>query len=219
MRRLIGILLTVLAPFGASAHEHWIDAETFYIDPSQEVDIRLCSGHHFPKSAFVLQDRVVSSVALRHPSGKETAIVTHEVEKHRVGTVSPTGPGPHLLSFALKRPRAAEPNYEGKAILVAGNDNTVDAYTTGRGLELVPQQVISGLRPGDVLPIVLCLDGQRVAGSLSASLAGGRTSLLSTGAERPAQLKLSGAGRYLVTASHEGRGCSLVFKVREAKER
>ncbi len=213
MRRFFIILFPLLLPFGAGAHEHWIDVECFYPDPAQEVDVRLCSGHHFPKSAFVLKDQVVSAVAWRSPDGTEAPIETREGEKERVGTVTSAIPGAHLVSFVLKRPRAPQPSYEGKAIVVVGSETGVDAYARGHGLELVPQRLLSDVAPGDVLPVSLCLDGREVAGPVSASRAGGKTSLLTTDVDRPAQLKLSGPGRYLVTASHNGRGCSLVFMV------
>jgi hypothetical protein len=214
MRRFGCILVLISAPLLTRAHEHWIDLDAFYPAPSQQVGMRLCSGHHFPKSTVVLKDKVVSPVTWRRPGGQSTPIDTRAGEGQRVGTLTPVEAGAHLLHVTLKRPRAPEPSYEGKAIIVVERETDVDAYAVGHGLELVPQQRLSGVVPGDVLPVALFLDGQRVAGTLSASRAGGKTSLLSTGVDRPARLKLAGAGRYLVTASREGRGCSLVFMIR-----
>jgi len=200
------------------AHEHWIDADCFYPGAGGTVTIHVCSGHYFPKSSFALKDKVLEGVMVQGAGGKAIAVTTAEEEKRRTGILTLASGGVHVVSFSLKRPRAKEPSYEGRALLVVGSktDDT-SRYAMGIGLELIPEKPVSELMPGDALPVSLRLNGEPLSGSLSVSAAGGKTSSLRTEPNRPASIRLRKAGRYLVTASHEGRGCSLVFMVREDK--
>ena len=208
-------LLCVCAPI-APAHEHWLDADCFYPEAGQTVTVHVCSGHYFPKSSFALTDKVLERVTRRSPGNETAAVETVTGKKQRTGVLALTAEGTYILDFSLKRPRAREPSYEGKAILVVGDrsDHT-NRYATGAGLELVPEMPISALRQGDELPVSVRLDGKRVSASVSVTAEGGKTSRLTAGPDRPASLRLRKAGRYLVTAGHGGRGCSLVFRVEE----
>ena len=210
--------LLCLCASTAPAHEHWIDVDNFYPDTGTSVCVRLCSGHYFPKSSFALKDKVLEGVTVRGPDGKAVAVTTAEEEKQRTGILALASKSVHVVSFSLRRPRAKEPSYEGKALLVVGSkEDDTSRYALETGLELIPEKPVSELTPGDELPVSLRLNGQPLSGSLSVSAEGGKTSSLRTEPDRPASIKLRKAGRYLVTASHEGRGCSLVFMVREAK--
>ena len=210
--------LLCLCASTASAHEHWIDVDNFYPDTQTSACVRLCSGHYFPKSSFALNDKVLVGVTVHGPDGKAAGVTIAEEEKQRTGILVLASEGVHVVSFSLRRPRAREPSYEGKALLVVGNkgDDT-SRYALGIGLELIPGKPVSELTPGDELPVSLRLNGEPLSGALSVSAEGGKTSSLRTEPDRPASLRLRKAGRYLVTASHGGRGCSLVFMVKEAK--
>jgi len=209
-------VLACLFTHVAVAHEHWVDVDAFRPAAGQRVNVSVCSGHYFPKSSFALKDKVLQGVELLALDGKTASVQTTVTEKQRTGTVKLESGGVYILRFTLKRPRAKEPSYEAKTILAAG-DGADDAvrYTIGHGLELVPSQALTGLKPGDELPLVLRLDGKRVAGSLEATVEGGKSSFLKAETDRPAVLRLTRAGRYLVTTNVQGRGCSLVFWVSE----
>lgn len=199
----------------AGAHEHWLNAECFYPEAGQTVTVHLCSGHYFPKSSFALQDKVLAGVDWQRSDGVTVPFHTVVGAAQRSGTFGATDEGVHILSFTLKRPRAQAPSYEGKVILIVGDSgDSTNRYTSGVGLELVPEQPVSALRKGDKVGIALWMDGRRVKGSISASAAGGKTSLLTTGIDQAATLTLRKAGRYLVTSTHEDRGASLVFEVK-----
>jgi len=151
--------------------------------------------------------------------GKTASVQTTVTDKQRTGTVRLESEGVYILRFTLKRPRAKEPSYEAKAILVAG-EGADDAarYAVGRGLELVPSRALGELKPGNKLPLLLLLDGNPVAGSLEASVEGGKSAFLKAETDKAAVLRLTRAGRYLVTTNVRGRGCSLVFWVSESRE-
>lgn len=208
--------LLCLCAAAAMAHEHWMDGDDFYPDSGSTVGVHICSGHYYPKSSFALKDNVLELVTVRGPDGETVPVTTAEEAKRRTGALAVDAEGIHVVSFTLKRPRAKEPGYEGKALFVAGStSDDANRYALGTGLELVPGKPVSELKPGDELPLSLRLDGVPLAGMLSISAEGGKTSSLRAEPDHPASIRLRKAGRYLVTASHAGRGCSLVFMVRE----
>ncbi len=209
--------LLCLCAATAGAHEHWMDGDDFYPVTGSTVCVHVCSGHYFPRSSFALKDHVLESVTARGPDGAAAAVATVKEEKQRTGILAMDSEGVHVVTFTLKRPRAKEPSYEGKVLFVVGSQSDdTSRYALETGLELVPGKPVSALTPGDELPISLRLNGALLAGTLSISAEGGKTSSLRTEPNRPASVRLRKAGRYLVTASHEERGCSLVFMVRKA---
>lgn len=212
---VVSLLLGVTARVSC-AHEHWIDADRFYPRAGETVTVHVCSGHYFPKSSLALSEKVLEGATARGPDGVPAAMTTTQTEKRRTASLAAATEGVYVLGFSLKRPRAKQPNYEGKAIVVvgAGTDNAA-RYGTGTGLELIPGKPVSALRPGDELPVSIRLDGEPVAASVSVTAERGRTRSLSVTRERPAFIRLPKPGPYLVTTSLKGRGCSLVFMVRE----
>jgi len=211
-------LLGMLVLVGHShAHEHWIDLDRFYPGAGETTRVHVRSGHYFPKSALKLSEKVMQGVTVRTPDGQTLAVETAAAKKEWLGTLSPKERGVYVIAFSLKRPRAPEPNYEGKAILVAGpGSDSPESYAFGSGLELIPGKSVSELIPGDELPVSLALDGVKIEGELAVVPENGKSSGAKTSSDQPAVVNLRDAGRYLVTASVKGRGCSLVFHVREA---
>jgi hypothetical protein len=202
------------------AHEHWIDLDSFYPGVGEAARVYVRSGHYFPKSALKLSEKVMQGVAVRTPDGETLAVETAAAKKEWLGTLSPQEPGVYVIAFSLKRPRAPEPNYAGKAILVAGSGGDSPAsYALDSGLELIPGKPVSELKPGDELPVWLASDGAKIEGELEVVPENGKSSVARTSSAQPAVVNLRDAGRYLVTASVKGRGCSLVFHVREAGEK
>jgi len=199
----------------AQAHEHWVDADTFYPDTAEGIALHLCSGHYFPKSSMLLKDGVLHGTFLRGPGSDTRSLMTTAREKRRTCHVVPDRAGSWIAGFILKRPQGETPAYEAKAVLVVGNgDDDAESYADGQGLELVPQRPISKLALGDKLPVRLQLDGIPVAAMIQVTAEDGKSAVLRTRPGRPALVAISNPGRYLVTASLRGRGCSLVFCVK-----
>jgi len=210
----VGAVLTLGV---ARAHQHWIDLDTFAAAQGADVGVRICSGHYFPKSALMLKGNVLKSVELLSPGGACATVPTTPAEKSRSGTLKPCKGGVHIVRLTLQRPRAPQPSYEAKTLLLTeGAHDDPASYKVGRGLELVPGKAVSQLARGDELPLFALLDGKRVAAALEVLVEGGRGAFLKTTAEQPALLRIGRTGRCLVTTSIKGRGCSLVFMVPSA---
>lgn len=223
MRGFISIAAAIVFASGASspvrAHEHWVDVDAFYPAVGATVTVHVCSGHYFPKSSFVVQRKVLHEVSMHMPGQNAMALSTaeREHEKRRAAVFGVESVGVHMVTFCLKRPRAKAPSYEGKVLLVAGGKDGLAAYTVGRGLELVPGRAISGLKPGDELPVTVSLDGVSVSASVTVVPENGRSGFVRVATDRPGIVRIGAAGRYLLTASVKGRGCSLVFRVRRSE--
>jgi hypothetical protein len=216
----VWFLLGMLALASNSyAHGHWIDLDRFNPAVGEVVSLFVRSGHYFPKSGQKLSEKVIQRVTAKAPDGQTLAVEIAAGKKEWLGTVTPKEGGTYLIAFSLKRPRAPAPNYEGKAILIAGSgSDSPDRYVLGSGLELIPEKPISELKPGDELPVWLALDGVKAEGEVEIVPENGKSTTARTSPEQPASVKLRTAGRYLLTASVKGRGCSLVFHVSEAEE-
>ena len=214
------LLLSLLACVSsAHAHQHWIDLDSFYPSPGEADGVYVRGGHYFPKTTLKPSEKVMQGVAVRTPDGETVAVETEAAKKEWLGAFSPRAQGVHLITFVLKPARAPKPKYEAKAILVAGpGSDTAGDYTLGTGLELIPGKAVSELKPGDELPVSLALDGVATAGELEVVPENGKSVVTKVSAEQPVLVNLREAGRYLVTASIKGRGCSLVFYVRESGE-
>lgn len=220
MTRLRIFMACIVAGFflgwgDAQAHEHWVDVSDFYPSKGDTVAVHVCSGHYFPKSAIVLKDKVLEGFHLWGPEQEPVDVETVAGEKRRSGVVVIEGEGVHVLEFSLRRPRAPEPSFEAKSLVVVNAEKDHWAgYGLGRGLELIPEKAISGLKVGDQLPIFVALDGKRVGASLEVLVEKGKASFLKSKSDHSAIVRIRKTGRYLVMASVRGRGCSLVFEVR-----
>jgi hypothetical protein len=216
---LVAAAVTFLAAPCAFAHEHWIDVETFYPEVGDSVGVYLCGGHYFPKSEMAVKDNVIDAFGVRCGSDSLVTIPTVREKKRRTGVLAVASAGVHVLTLTLKRPKANDPSFEAKALVVV--DPTTDSperYVLGQGLELAPHASLSGLEPGDELPISLILDGTPIPASLEVVPEKGKTLFLRAETDAPAVIRLRKAGRYLVTAHVGGRGCSLVLQVPGAEE-
>jgi hypothetical protein len=196
------------------AHEHWIDLENYRPVQGETTGIFVCSGHYFPKSAAALSERVLCDTKVLCPDGKTRDYVTTEEGTMRSGEFQCRSGGTHLFSFCLKRPPLTEPEYRAVAIASGeGEDGDSIAYGTGEGLEIRPRGTVGRLEKGDTVPLQLLFDGEPVASSLSVSIEGEKNFTLQTSREGSANLPLKMEGRYLVTARHHGKGCSLTFRI------
>jgi hypothetical protein len=212
---LSALILTLLAG-AASAHEHWVDVASFYPAVGETVDVYVRSGHHFPQSEQVLEDKVVEGLRVWDGGESPRTIATVAHDKFRAGKLIVEHEGVHVLDLTLKRPRAKEPSFEAKTIVVVNRLKDDPArYGLGEGLELTPGEPVSSVAAGDTLSVRLTLDGEPLAGSLQVVPEKGRTRFIRTEPGKPALIPLRTAGRYLVTAQVGGRGASLVFDVLE----
>lgn len=209
---VIAILFPLILPGAVPAHEYWLDLSDFTPEIGREVEVRLCAGHYFPRSAFLLIDGVADGPVLTLPCGDTIHVSTIADGKSRVGTITPDSTGVHMLSFSISHLYAPAPYYEGRVFMLAGEGQDDPAlYASGSGLELVPGLPLSTLAEGDELPVSLYLDGARVPGTLTMLMEDGKSGYFDIGGAEDLFIPLRRAGRHLLTASIQGRVCSLVF--------
>lgn len=72
---------------------------------------------------------------------------------------------------------------------------------------------LATLKPGDTLPVAIHLDGTPVAGRIAVQPERGAVAFLSTGKDRPAEIRCRAAGAYLLTVARQGKTFALTFSV------
>ncbi len=206
-----GTLLSV----PAVAHEHWILAEPAYPQAGAEVRLTLGSGHSFPASEIVLGEKLLVGTAMSGPAG---APVPYEPARGETawGAVATPTAGTWRAEYALQKPMQDAPLHRSRCLVVAGGKDDPAAYADGKGIEIVPRRAVSGLKPGDRVPLDLRLDGAPASGRITVAPERGGVSFLSAAKDRPAELKVGSPGWYLLGVSHQGRTFTLTFHVRDA---
>lgn len=196
----------------AHAHEHWVITDTG-ANTNGRQKVCICSGHSFPQSDILLAERLLADMQIVGPSGEPTPYKPAAQEKTWMADVSFDKPGVWMVSFSLKKPQEDHPVYQGRCLMVMGGQDDPTRYASGKGLEIVPGALLSELKPGGTLPVSILMDGTPVEGKIAVTPEKGAASFLSTGRDRPAQLRIPSAGAYLLTASQKGTTFSLTFSV------
>lgn len=199
----------------ASAHDHWLLAEPAYPAAGAEIRLSVCSGHAFPASEILLGEKLLAGTALLGPAG---APVPYKPERGASAwsAVATPAAGVWRAEFALQKPLQEAPLHRSRCLVVAGGRDDPSAYADGRGIEIVPRCAVSTLKPGDLVPLDLRLDGAPASGRITVTPEKGGVSFLSAAKDRPAELKVGVPGWYLLCVSHQGRTFSLTFRVRDA---
>lgn len=207
-----GLLLCATA---AAAHEHWVTV-AWRDSGNGRATVRICSGHSFPEGDILLAERLLSDTAITGPGGEATPYKPMAREKTWTADVAFDKPGVWVASFSLKKPQEDAPVYRGRCLTVVGGRDDTARYASKMGLEIVPGAPLSSLKSGDTLPVSILMDGTPVEGKIAVTPERGSASFLSTGKDRPAQLRISSAGAYLLSVSNKGKTSALTFTVTEA---
>jgi hypothetical protein len=195
----------------ALGHEHWIVLG----EPGAggRAEIRIGSGHGFPHSELLLAERLLAGTEIVAPDGKAQAYKPTAEAKTWTAAAFLDKPGVWGASFSLKKPQESAPLYRGRCLRVVGGSDDPARYACGKDLEIVPGAPLSTLKTGDLLPVSIRVDGTQVEGTVAVTPEKGVAALLSTGRNRPAQVRITAAGLYLLTATHKGRTFALTFFV------
>ena len=204
-------LICLLLPAAVCAHDNWITASDYFPEPGEEIILYIGNGHNFPVSDTAIPERFVGAILVTAPDGstKRAAVSTDPENNRLVSSFTAAAQGAYIVSYSVKRPGMEEPLAVGAAAVISGEDS--GRYARGEGLEISPLRKLSGLRAGDKLPLVLLLDGERIAGVLNVTPEKGRSYSMRTTAERPAEITIREAGHYLVATSRGGQAASFTF--------
>ncbi|MCX7591572.1 MAG: DUF4198 domain-containing protein [Kiritimatiellae bacterium] len=211
---LIFVLVATAPLFYASAHDHWIRL----VREGDFGRVEIGSGHAFPTSEFLLAKQLITETVAINPQGNTSQLQIEAREKVWTTLFGPLTPGVWSASFALKKPQEDEPLFRGRALLVVGDADDPARYAVGHGLELVPQAPLSKLKAGGTLPVSILVNGVPTEGRIAVMPEKGGVGFFSTGKDRPAVIKLTVGGAYLLSVSHKGKTFALVFSVPENRE-
>jgi hypothetical protein len=125
MRRLYAVsVAALLISVPARAHDYWADAETLRPTPGAALDVWVAGGHAFPDAELALSPRLLRKVSLVGPDRRRGAVsVEVAADKRHKGSVAlPDAPGVYLLDMVIQNPRHKQPQYVGRALLLAAGD-------------------------------------------------------------------------------------------------
>lgn len=196
------------------AHDHWIDTNQFHAKTGQEITIWICSGHYYSESNFAVKDKLIFETNVLSSSGSTFDFQTLSKKKRREGKIQLSDPGVYLVQAILKRPQLNEPEYWLRSIVVVDSGEISELkYKTGQGLEIIPLENISELKTGDKLTLQTQYNGESVRGMITVSIAGQKNFLIHGNKQGLANLSIKQGGKYLMTFSYGGKGCSLTFEL------
>ncbi len=212
IKRILAAAAYVLIPAVLYAHECWIAAENYFPAENTETRVYVCSGHGFPESETVISEILLDGIYIINPAGERAGLkAVLNSDKNCWQARASVVTGTYLAAFTLKRPQMKEPLLWGKAIIIAGADT--GEYVTGEGLEIAPLGKLRDARVSGNLKLGLYNNGARISGVLNINPEKERAYTMRAGEENPADIRMSAGGRYLVTARHGRRTCSLTFRI------
>lgn len=201
------LIITILCVSSSlSAHNSWIDC---FNQSGKTVIVKISNGHSFPESIMALKDKIITYCKVVTPNKRSIEIKTKESKRYRLGRISISNNGTYIVTAALKNP----PRYFLKSIFVIG-DCTTGTLESGELFEIVPGKCPGHFKKGASIPLQVLFDGKPVATSLSFSIDGKRNFHSNTDRSGRYQLKILYPGKYLITASHQGKVCSLTFEIK-----
>lgn len=80
-------------------------------------------------------------------------------------------------------------------------------------MEIIPLENISELKTGDKLTLQTQYNGESIRGMITVSIAGQKNFLIHGNKQGLANLSIKQGGKYLMTFSYGGKGCSLTFEL------
>ncbi|MDI6774565.1 MAG: DUF4198 domain-containing protein [Verrucomicrobiota bacterium] len=200
------------------AHENWVLARLPKSATNALSKAQICCGHDFPKSDILVAERLLAEMEVVGPGGATIPYKPTAEDKTWTTDIAFDKAGVWMVSFALKKPQESEPICRGRSLMVVGGQDDPLRYARKKGLEIVPGAVLSTLKPGDTLPVSILQNGTPIEGKIAVTPEKGSASFLSTGKDRPAQLKIPSAGAYLLTVSSKGKTFALTFTVAESTQ-
>lgn len=206
------LLCTVLLSVPAVAHEFWALPPGSPGEPAV-----ICGGHSFPRCALAPGKGRFDGLYL-HSGGESSPVKVSVVsgEKSLLAGL-PAGATPVMLSFSLKRPPKGDVVYSARTL--TGDAASAPVFSSsGKYFELVPLPEGFPAVKGGTVRVSALAGGKPVAVTLEITAPGGIVSTVRTlSREGGAAIRLRGGGLYLITASYQGQGASLVFPAAEKK--
>ena len=201
---IIIILIFLCSQISLFGHDAWID----YEGTGNKVTIKIAGGHHFPRSDFLIKERLVRYCKVKTPGGNEKALTLSKKGNYHVATLAMNQKGDYIIYGGLRNPV----RYFMKTIISHGKGGKVRAL--GEKYEIVPEKSPGDLKIGDRLKIAFLYQNNHVQTGISCTIDGKRNFSSFTNSKGIYSLRISRKGTYLLCSSYRGKTASLLFKVR-----
>jgi len=195
-------------------HNHWFMLDNISPQPGETVQLTINSGHHFPEGTFALPENFLVRQMVISPSG-QSDFQTQVAEKQRHASFEFKEPGIYLFQFDVKKPQMKKIKYSGRMWIATRGIVEAHSLKLGKGLEIVPQELLFSLKPGEDLAIQVLNNDQPVKAACTVFFPDGTQVLLQMNPGEATNFKLKSPGSYLLISHYNGAGSSLVFHLTE----
>ena len=208
----------LLAPFTAVSHEYWIAPAQFFPAEGEQFVIKVCEGHDFSVCENFEFPDTFTGLRVTGPDGalRELALATTE-DGSAVTEWSADVAGRYAFTVQLMmshRRRGDIPLYTTRAeVQVPGDAAQAPPPGIGQGLEILLVEDLAADQADDRVTLRALHDGRPAQTALQIQPDEGRRFSINTNRDGEATLRLTGAERYLIYATHQGVNGAVSFAV------
>ena len=186
-KSLIVLLLTAVCLIAfcppVSAHNLWLNPADHFPQVGATVDIGIGWGHKYPANRVdqEIKDGRVENITAVDPDGKTVDLTKVSADLYQLKIDKP---GAYLVSARIKSGfftntpqgrkwgnkkevanavKCTNFHIQAKTVLIAGAKDTNLTRPAGQGLEVIPQNDLSRIKPGDTLNIQVLYEGKPLA--------------------------------------------------------
>ncbi len=212
MKKFILILLIITLYFPVFSHYQWITVDNYNPVTGGDLNIMINAGHNFPNIGFLLKRALIFSTELISKNRRYNFKIEKTEKTWKSKIVNLKGK-PNIVEFTLKKRTASEPFFLGRALInVEGNNREDIVYSTGVGLEIVPEDLFEK-HINDPVIFRLLLNGKSVRSSIVLIPEGKKGVYLNPANDGTYHYQFNREGLYLMNAWYKNKGTSLTFMI------
>ena len=211
MRIFLGILSLVLC---LQAHESWLLADQYRIQPGDTLTVFTGNGHYFPASVTALAQRLIAKEYIILPGGEMELCASSPAGKARKTRLSISTPGLAVVVTELSRKPGGPTQHWLRSCVEVGEGVNATYRPQKKGLEIVPLQRPADWQSGNSLHFRLLDDGQPLRSQVFVSFNGNRSTYVTPAENGRFQIDASIPGTLLMVALDGPRSCSLTLELK-----
>lgn len=192
-------------------HEYWILPEKVSLGLNKKTKLFICGGHKFPKSEFVLSDRIFSGIKVLGPEILQHCSYKNE-HNFKSCEISFSSPGIYTLYFQIYKLPSKIPVYTAKTYVYVENKD-LPFLEPETELKIVPEDNIFKLRVKDKVRFKIYYKSSPIKTRVTIHPENGKSFHTVSDSSGNIRFDLLYPGWYMVSVTHKGLGYSLTFFV------
>lgn len=210
------LLILVLLPVTAAAHEYWIAPAEFHPAPGADLSVKVCQGHDFPRCENFEFPETFAGLTVAGQGASERLDLRADADGAGVAEWAVSAAGRYVLTMQLIMTRRGReiPMYTARTeVFVPGQAAQAPPPAPEKGLTIQMVEDLGASTAPERITLRVLSDGRPAQAGLEIQPEGGRKFSVSTDMNGEASLRLPAPGRYLVYTSLQGVSGSLSFAV------